>query len=83
MAPPKLQSRMSTDLPRLPFQMDMLRLSLLMLLHQVIEKNQSWQKISCRVATTWIQSLCGRGDTQLGRSLGEVQGQDLSEDPGS
>ena len=38
MAPPKLQSRMSMDLPRLPFQMDMLRPSLLMLLHQVIEK---------------------------------------------
>ena len=38
--------------------------------------------MSCRVTTTWIQSLCGRGDTQLGRSLGEVQGQNLSEDPG-
>ena len=47
------------------------------------KKTQSWQKISCRVTTTWVQSLCGRGDTQLGRSLGEVQGQDLSEDPGS
>ena len=84
MVPRKRLSKMSTDLlrrlfqtdmPHHPLQMHMLHHSLLMQLQQVFQKTMNniiLFDYSFRATTTWVQSVCGRSNTKLGRSMGEI-----------